>query len=172
MGTAGSLLSLAIDYSLCHDSYCCTTKQHEELNFASVFASEPLMYTAVKCLSTKDFGRVWIASAKLYRTEAMMDHMKISRILKTFRSFRRILYDDAVNARLWFFLHPRDMDAMAITSVYPKYHPMPPLRDWQRREDKMHKFFRHTQRQVMADNRAGHDLEKWRYGVIYTSYLS
>ena len=170
MGTAGSLLSFAIDHSLCADTYCCTTKQHEEVNFVSVFESEPLIYAAVKCLSTRDFSRVWLASADLYMNEVMMDHMQNSRIA-TFRCFRKVLYDDAVNARLWFLLHPQDLSTMAITGVYPDKHPMPPLRDWQWREEKMHEFFRQTQRQVMADYREGHDLEKWKYGVIYTSYL-
>ena len=170
MGAAGSLLSLAIDHSLFPDAYCCTTERHEELNFVTVFESEPMIYAAVQCLSTKDFGRVWMASAGLHMNEAMMDHMQISRIA-TFQSFQKILDDEAVNTRLWFMLHPQDMNKMAITSVYPDDHPMPPLRDWQRRENNMQEFFRHNQRQVMADNRAGHDLEKWRHGVIYTSYL-
>ena len=169
MGTAGSLLSLAIDHSLLPDTYCCTTERHEELNFVTVFETEPVMYAAVTCLSTKEFSRVWIASSGLRMNEAMMVHMRKSRIA-TFRTFQQILNDEAVNTRLWFMLHPRDMDKMAVTSVYPDDRPMPPFRDWERREKNTHEFFRHNQRRVMASNRAGHDLEEWSCTVIYNYY--
>ena len=166
MGAAGSLLSLAIDYSSAVDISSLLTAQRDKLMFVMIFETEPVMHAALTCLSIMELSRVRMASSTLHMNEAMMVHMQTSRFAM-YRAFQRIINDDAVNARLWLMLHPRDMDKMAATSAYFAGSPVPPPRAWQTYEQNMHEFFQECQTLVMARNRAGWTMEEMRSGVIY-----
>ena len=166
MGAAGASLSLAIDYSSADDISSLLLSQRDEHMFVMIFETEPVMHAALTCLSIMELNHVRMASSTLHMNETLMLHMQTLRFA-TYRAFRRIIHDDAVNARLWLMLDPLDMNKMAATSAYFAGSPVPPPRAWQTYEQNMHEFFQECQTQVMARNQAGWTMEEMRSGVIY-----
>ena len=88
-------------------------------------------------------------------------------VLATYRAFKRIVNDDAVNARLWQMLRLGYMDKLLATSADPDDAPLLPRRDWEGREKHMNEFHRHTQRLMIVRYREGHEFDKMRRSVIY-----
>ena len=153
MGAAGSALSLAIDVI----TPSTRANPEESVFVTAMMTSGPLVLAALRCLSTKGLGRLQAASPTLRGHDAIVKHMQASRIA-TFRLFQRVIFDDAVNARLWFMLRPRDMDRMTVTGAYGLYLPKPPGRDWERREEDNQAFSRHIARLIMKDIRENREF--------------